>query len=217
MRRGCSWPGREFFAPAIRTPLSIATINAARGVELKGVRLITFDACIGLTESVAEFFPEAARQRCIVHWYRNIFSHVKFRGLDGIGCRLRWQSKKGRRRLSDASFHATCSLAHGPAGMSQDDIALIEWIRTEVEGGYIVREKDFQFLDRDLKQLRDTFARFAITQRRLRRSGPTILPKRSWDFQVPARIDDQRHPKIDTRATRGNEDEREHKRANTIA
>ena len=43
---------------------------------LKGVRLITSDACIGLTESAAEFFPEAAWQRCIVHWYRNVFSHV---------------------------------------------------------------------------------------------------------------------------------------------
>src|SRR6478736_3790776 len=43
---------------------------------LKGVRLITSDACIGLTESAAEFFPDAAWQRCIVHWYRNVFSHV---------------------------------------------------------------------------------------------------------------------------------------------
>ena len=43
---------------------------------LTGVRLIISDACIGLAESAAEFFPEAAWQRCIVHWYRNIFSHV---------------------------------------------------------------------------------------------------------------------------------------------
>src|SRR5262245_17730135 len=43
---------------------------------LKGVRLITSDACIGLAESAAEFFLEAAWQRCVVHWYRNIFSHV---------------------------------------------------------------------------------------------------------------------------------------------
>src|SRR4051812_4475964 len=43
---------------------------------LKGVRLITSDACIGLAETAAEFFPDAAWQRCIVHWYRNIFSHV---------------------------------------------------------------------------------------------------------------------------------------------
>src|ERR1700757_4002156 len=43
---------------------------------LKGIRLIISDACMGLAESAAEFFPDAAWQRCIVHWYRNIFSHV---------------------------------------------------------------------------------------------------------------------------------------------
>ena len=43
---------------------------------LKGVRLIISDACIGLAESAAEFFPDAAWQRCTVHFYRNIFSHV---------------------------------------------------------------------------------------------------------------------------------------------
>ena len=43
---------------------------------LAGVRLIISDACLGLAESAAEFFPEAAWQRCIVHWYRNIFSYV---------------------------------------------------------------------------------------------------------------------------------------------
>ena len=31
---------------------------------------------MAVSESAAEFFPEAAWQRCIVHWYRNIFSHV---------------------------------------------------------------------------------------------------------------------------------------------
>ena len=43
---------------------------------LAGVQLIISDACLGLAESAAEFFPEARWQRCIVHWYRNIFSHV---------------------------------------------------------------------------------------------------------------------------------------------
>src|SRR5512143_393976 len=33
---------------------------------LKGVRLIISDACMGLSESAAEFFPDAAWQRCIV-------------------------------------------------------------------------------------------------------------------------------------------------------
>jgi putative transposase len=31
-----------------------------------GVRLIISDACLGLAESAAEFFPAAAWQRCIV-------------------------------------------------------------------------------------------------------------------------------------------------------
>ena len=43
---------------------------------LSGVRLIISDACMGLCESAAEFFPDAGWQRCIVHWYRNVFSHV---------------------------------------------------------------------------------------------------------------------------------------------
>jgi putative transposase len=43
---------------------------------LKGVRLIISDACRGLVESAAEYLPEASWQRCVVHFYRNVFSHV---------------------------------------------------------------------------------------------------------------------------------------------
>jgi len=43
---------------------------------LTGVRLFTTDACLGLVESIADFFPEAKWQRCTVHFYRNIFCNV---------------------------------------------------------------------------------------------------------------------------------------------
>jgi transposase-like protein len=43
---------------------------------LKGVRVIISDACLGLSEAAGECFPEAAWQRCTVHFYRNVFSHV---------------------------------------------------------------------------------------------------------------------------------------------
>ena len=43
---------------------------------LTGVQLIISDACLGLVESAAEFYPEAKWQRCTVHFYRNIFSFV---------------------------------------------------------------------------------------------------------------------------------------------
>ena len=43
---------------------------------LKGVKLFITDKCIGLVESLAEFYPEADWQRCTVHWYRNVLSKV---------------------------------------------------------------------------------------------------------------------------------------------
>ncbi|HEX7115687.1 MAG TPA: IS256 family transposase [Steroidobacter sp.] len=43
---------------------------------LSGVRLIISDACRGLAEAAAELFPSADWQRCVVHFYRNVFSHV---------------------------------------------------------------------------------------------------------------------------------------------
>lgn len=43
---------------------------------LKGVELVTSDKCLGLVEVLAEFYPEAAWQRCMVHWYRNVASSV---------------------------------------------------------------------------------------------------------------------------------------------
>ena len=38
------------------------------------MRLIISDACVGLLESIGEVYPEAKWQRCIVHFYRNVFS-----------------------------------------------------------------------------------------------------------------------------------------------
>jgi transposase-like protein len=43
---------------------------------LKGVRLFVSDKCLGLVESLSEFYPDSDWQRCTVHWYRNVFSHV---------------------------------------------------------------------------------------------------------------------------------------------
>lgn len=43
---------------------------------LTGVQLFVSDACLGLVEALAETYPEALWQRCIVHFYRNVFSVV---------------------------------------------------------------------------------------------------------------------------------------------
>jgi transposase-like protein len=43
---------------------------------LRGVRMFIGDKCLGLVEAIGEVFPESAYQRCIVHFYRNVFSVV---------------------------------------------------------------------------------------------------------------------------------------------
>jgi putative transposase len=43
---------------------------------LKGVKLFISDKSLGLVESFADFYPEASWQRCIVHFYRNVFTAV---------------------------------------------------------------------------------------------------------------------------------------------
>jgi len=43
---------------------------------LKGIQLVVSDRCLGLVEALSKFFPDARWQRCVVHFYRNVFSVV---------------------------------------------------------------------------------------------------------------------------------------------
>jgi len=43
---------------------------------LKGVKLFVSDKCLGLVENLGEFYPEALWQRCVVHFYRNVWTAV---------------------------------------------------------------------------------------------------------------------------------------------
>ena len=43
---------------------------------LQSPELIISDKCLGLIESLAEYYPDAQWQRCMVHFYRNVFSVV---------------------------------------------------------------------------------------------------------------------------------------------
>ena len=47
-----------------------------KGRGLRGVKLVISDKCLGLLEALGEFYPEAAWQRCAVHFYRNVFKVV---------------------------------------------------------------------------------------------------------------------------------------------
>lgn len=43
---------------------------------LKCPRMFISDKCLGLIESIAQFYPEAKWQRCMVHFFRNVFGVV---------------------------------------------------------------------------------------------------------------------------------------------
>ena len=43
---------------------------------LQDVELVISDACLGLMESLGDFYPNAKWQRCTVHFYRNVFTVV---------------------------------------------------------------------------------------------------------------------------------------------
>ena len=53
-----------------------AFLRHLKGRGLKDVKLFISDKCLGLVESLAEFYPEAKWQRCVVHFYRNVFTAV---------------------------------------------------------------------------------------------------------------------------------------------
>lgn len=69
---------------------------------LKGVRLVISDACLGLTESVAEVFPESEWQRCAVHFYRNVFSHVPSTKVREVAAMLKAIHAQENRKAAEA-------------------------------------------------------------------------------------------------------------------
>jgi putative transposase len=43
---------------------------------LNGVQLFISDKCMGIVESLGEYYPDVPWQRCAVHFYRNVFTNV---------------------------------------------------------------------------------------------------------------------------------------------
>lgn len=56
---------------------------------LKGVRLFVGDKNLGMLETIGEVFPAAKYQRCIVHFYRNVFSVVPRRKIRDVAMKLK--------------------------------------------------------------------------------------------------------------------------------
>jgi len=92
---------------------------------MKGVRLFVSDKCLGLVETLPEFYPDADWQRCMVHWYRNVLTVVP----------------KGKAKLVAAmlkAIHAQEDL-EAARDKASDVIAKLEGMRLSAAAG-IVRD-----------------------------------------------------------------------------
>lgn len=54
----------------------MAFLRQLKSRGLTGVQLFVSDKSLGLVESLADFYPKARWQRCVVHFYRNVFTAV---------------------------------------------------------------------------------------------------------------------------------------------
>ena len=75
--------------------------------------------------------------------------------------------------MIDQNLTAHAALRIAQRGIRHDDLDLIQWIGTEVEGGYLVRQRDFQALERDLKRLREKVRR--LIGKRVVIAGGTVV------------------------------------------
>jgi transposase-like protein len=80
---------------------------------LRGVRLFISDKCMGLVESLAEFYPEAAWQRCVVHFYRNVFTVVPKGKLKEVAAMLKAIHAQEDRASAEAKAQAVVEKLQG--------------------------------------------------------------------------------------------------------
>lgn len=77
-----------------------------RSRGLSGVQLVIGDKCLGMLESIGEVYPDAKYQRCIVHFYRNMFSVVPRSKMKSVAKMLKaihsQESKKAAREKAKA-------------------------------------------------------------------------------------------------------------------
>jgi putative transposase len=75
---------------------------------LRGVELFITDACMGLVESLADYYPEAQWQRCTVHFYRNVFSVVPRKKMGEVAAMLKAIHASEDREAADQKAAVVC-------------------------------------------------------------------------------------------------------------
>lgn len=102
-------------------------LEGLRQRGLRGVELIITDDHSGLKKAVAEVFPEAAWQRCYVHFLRNALDHLPRKADDDCLMELRWLYD--RRCLEEARRDLSAWLSRWAARYPK----LCSWVEENIE------------------------------------------------------------------------------------
>jgi len=102
---GINWEGRREILGVELAARESATswrhfLTSLRGRGLNGVEFVVSDDHQGLKRAVMEVMPEAAWQRCYVHFLRNALDHLPRKADDDCMQELRWLY--GRRNIEEA-------------------------------------------------------------------------------------------------------------------
>jgi transposase-like protein len=80
---------------------------------LRGVRLAVSDKCLGLIEALGECFPDARWQRCMVHFYRNVFTAVPQGKVKEVAAMLKAIHAQEDRAAAEAKARAVTEKLEG--------------------------------------------------------------------------------------------------------
>ncbi len=94
---------------------------------LTGVELVVTDDHAGLRAAIAEVLPEAAWQRCYVHFLRNCLDHLPRRGDDDCLRELRWIYE--RRNLGEARNDLAAWITKWESRYAK----LVAWVEENIE------------------------------------------------------------------------------------
>ena len=112
---------------------------------LQGVRLFVTDKCLGLVESLAQFYPDADWQRCTVHWYRNVLSKVPRQKMRDVAAML---------KAIHAQEDKTCASEKALAVVTKLKVMKLPAAAEVVQNGYAETLSYYDYPDKHRRQLR---------------------------------------------------------------
>jgi putative transposase len=125
---------------------------------LQGVRLFVSDACLGLTESLAEFYPKSKWQRCTVHFYRNVFSVVPSGKVKQVSVMLKaihaQEDREAARAKADQVIEKLKKMKLSAAAKKVEDSIDESLSYYDFPGEHWVRIRTNNPLERILKEIR---------------------------------------------------------------